>query len=59
MCSGTTQNLKLPQYDLSDHPDFLSEINEAYRIIDSSFTGLKTKLEEIDNRLKAVEALAE
>lgn len=44
MTSGTTENLNLPQYEMHDHPDFLTEINEAFRTIDSAITELQAEV---------------
>lgn len=51
MTSRKTQNLELPQWELNDHPDFLTEMNEAYRKIDGAITSLQEEVEELNNRL--------
>lgn len=37
MYTKTTQNLKLPQWTFNDHPDFLTDINNAFEVIDTSY----------------------
>lgn len=51
MTSRKTQNLGLPQWALNDHPDFVTEMNEAYRKIDAAITSLQEEIEELNNRL--------
>lgn len=43
MCSGTTNNLGLPHYEASDHPDFLSEINDAFKKLDEVIFDLQKR----------------
>lgn len=63
MSSGETENLKLPQYKGSDHPDFLDEINKAYKKIDDEIAALKTQsgsdsssIEQIQAQIKTLSA---
>lgn len=51
MTSRKTQNLGLPQWTLNDHPDFVTEMSEAYRKIDAAITSLQEEVEELNNRL--------
>lgn len=54
-CSGRTSNLSLPQYEGKDHPDFLAEINEAYRKLDTVIGELQDAIGEIKGRLDILE----
>ena len=59
MFTGTpTAFLKLPQYNADDHPDFLTDFNKAFQIIDENavktnqlITQMQTKIAKLENDL--------
>lgn len=62
MTSNTTEHYNLPQYAINDHPDFLSEINEAYLKIDTvlyeiqaTLTSTIERIESVTNRVESLE----
>lgn len=60
MYSEQTKLLGLPQWQPKDHPDFLTDMNEAYRKIDSQFQGLDglsaKAVADMNERLTTAEA---
>lgn len=57
MFTGTpTQKLGLPQYNPNDHPDFLTEINEAFRKIDSFTLEIVQQNETLSAKVSILEA---
>lgn len=62
MAGEKTTYYGLPQYGPHDHPDFLTEINEAYRTIDTELNRLSTLAESnsklITAAMETIEALS-
>lgn len=42
MSSNKTPNLQLPQFAAKDHPDFLTDFNDAFKKLDEVIGGLST-----------------
>lgn len=59
MSSNTTPNYGLPQYAANDHPDFLTEINEAYKTIDTVLNTLSVAETNNHNALQTLSSTVE
>lgn len=60
MYTGTpTENLKLPQWNPTDHPDFLTDINGAFQKIDENAGALKEEVSGYPKRLEELETLTQ
>lgn len=56
MFTGTpTPNLKLPIFEPCDHPDFLTDFNEAFRRIDDNAYEVQKKLAQFELRVSTLE----
>lgn len=49
MYSNETPTLKLPQYTVDDHPDFLTDINRAFIKIDNAVTEIMEEIKKLNN----------
>lgn len=47
-----TRFLKLPQYEAKDHPDFLTDFNQAFRTIDASAMKNSNSIEYLQRELE-------
>lgn len=57
MFTGTeTNNLGLPQFTPNDHPDFLTDINDAFRKIDKAIGDCRNKNAELQELINALES---
>lgn len=60
MFSGNaTPKLGLPQWNPSDHPDFLTDLNQAFKDIDENATGVSEEIAGYPGRLEELEALTQ
>lgn len=50
-----TTSLGLPIFEPDDHPDFLTDFNEAFRRIDASHIEVREKLESLEQRIRVLE----
>ena len=62
MVSTTTEFYNLPQYQSCDHPDFLDDINKAYKTIDTELHVLsltaKGNQQQLEVAIANIEALS-
>lgn len=54
MFGKSTENLGLPQWQPKDHPDFLTDINNAFKDIDSAYGTTSTSLDLVKNQIEEV-----
>lgn len=52
MFSKQTEKLGLPQWIGTDHPDFLTDINDAFKKIDENAAGVATEIDGLPDRVK-------
>lgn len=59
-----TPNLKLPIFEPNDHPDFLTDFNDAFKRIDEVIGETKeilkqhkTKIEQLETRVSELESV--
>lgn len=56
MFTGTpTPVVELPQFNPEDHPDFLTDFNQAYRNIDEKIGELITEIGILETRIATLE----
>lgn len=56
MFTGTpTPVVELPQFNQEDHPDFLTDFNQAFRNIDEKIGELITEIGILETRIAALE----
>lgn len=56
MFTGTpTPVVKLPQFNPEDHPDFLTDFNQAFRNIDETIGELITEIGILETRIATLE----
>lgn len=59
MFTGTpTPVVELPQFNPEDHPDFLTDFNQAFRNIDEKIGELITEIGILETRIAALEQSA-
>lgn len=56
MFTATTKNLKLPQYQPNDRPDFLTDFNEAFRRIDDWSIKVDNQLKGLTQKCSSLES---
>lgn len=54
MFGKSTENLGLPQWQPKDHPDFLTDINNAFKDIDSAYGTTSTSLDLVKKQIEEV-----
>lgn len=54
MFAKATENLKLPQWQPKDHPDFLTDMNKAFRDIDSAYSKTTHSLDIITESVEEI-----
>lgn len=54
MYTKTTENIKLPQWGMKDHPDWLTDMNEAFQTIDKSYGEQGQVTEEMKENIKTL-----
>lgn len=56
MFTGTpTPVVELPQFNPDDHPDFLTDFNQAFRNIDDKIAVLRSNIESLETRIATLE----
>lgn len=50
-----TTNLMLPIFKADDHPDFLTDFNEAFRRIDENSIEVREEHESLEQRVRVLE----
>lgn len=50
-----TTNLGLPIFEPDDHPDFLTDFNEAFRRIDTNSIEVREAHESLEQRVRVLE----
>lgn len=50
-----TTNLKLPIFEPDDHPDFLTDFNEAFRRIDENSIEVREEYESLAQKVRILE----
>lgn len=58
MYSKSTENLKLPQWEHSDHPTFLTDMNQAFKKIDDAVGPQGESLAELQNKVSLLSDLS-
>lgn len=56
MYSLETPNLRLPQFQPNDHPDFLTDFNNAFEKLDKAVTEIRNDLTNINNQITDIQA---
>lgn len=54
MFGKSTENLGLPQWQPKDHPDFLTDINNAFKDIDSAYGTTSTSLDLVKKQIEEI-----
>lgn len=54
--SKVTSNLKLPQFQPGEHPDFLTDFNEAFRRIDDWSVKVDNQLKGLTQKCSSLES---
>lgn len=58
MYSKSTENLKLPQWEATDHPAFLTDMNQAFKKIDDAVGPQGESLAELQNKVALLSDLS-
>lgn len=58
MYSKSTENLKLPQWEHTDHPAFLTDMNQAFKKIDDAVGPQGESLAELQNKVSLLSDLS-
>lgn len=58
MYSKSTENLKLPQWEATDHPAFLTDMNQAFKKIDDVVSPQGESLAELQNKVSLLSDLS-
>lgn len=54
MSSGKTERYELPQFAPNDHPDFLTDFNNAFKIIDEALEDIGDESSANDEQITSI-----